>query len=111
MGVPQPGRSVRGSSTGRPLMAALDLLGRRWTLRIIWELREGPVGARGLLARCEGLSSSVLYQRLRELTEAGVLHPDEDGYALTPLGAALRGALAPLDAWATTWAETHSSTD
>ncbi|MFJ9367183.1 winged helix-turn-helix transcriptional regulator [Nocardia sp. NPDC101769] len=111
MGVPRPGRPVRGSSTGRPLMAALDLLGRRWTLRIIWELQDGPVGARGLLSRCEGLSSSVLYQRLRELTEAGVLCADKDGYALTPLGAALRGALDPLDTWANRWGETHSSTD
>ena len=32
--------AVRGSRTGRPIMALLDLLGRRWTLRIIWELRE-----------------------------------------------------------------------
>ena len=34
--------AVRGSRTGRPIMALLDLLGRRWTLRIIWELRDGP---------------------------------------------------------------------
>ena len=33
-------RAVRGSRTGRPVMALLDLLGRRWSLRIIWELRE-----------------------------------------------------------------------
>jgi DNA-binding HxlR family transcriptional regulator len=33
-------RRVRGSRTGRPVMALLDLLGRRWTLRIVWELRE-----------------------------------------------------------------------
>ena len=33
--------AVRGSRTGRPIMALLDLLGRRWTLRIIWELRDG----------------------------------------------------------------------
>ena len=30
--------SVRGSRTGRRIMALLDLLGRRWTLRILWEL-------------------------------------------------------------------------
>jgi hypothetical protein len=44
-------------------MAALDLLGRRWSLRLLWELRGGPVGARALLERCDGLSSSVLYDR------------------------------------------------
>jgi DNA-binding HxlR family transcriptional regulator len=67
MPTPLPGKPVRGSTTGRPIMAAMDLLGRRWSLRLIWELRDGPVGARALLARCAGLSSSVLYQRLGEL--------------------------------------------
>ena len=39
----RPGRPVRGSRTGRPVMALLDLLGRRWTLRVLSELRDGPV--------------------------------------------------------------------
>ena len=65
MTTPDPGRPVRGSTTGRPIMAALDLLGRRWALRILWELRDGPVGARALRERCDGMSSSVLYERLR----------------------------------------------
>jgi DNA-binding HxlR family transcriptional regulator len=85
-------------------MAAMDLLGRRWSLRILWELRDGAVGPRSLLARCDGLSSSVLYTRLRELNEAGLVTLADDGYALTDLGASLRAALDPLDAWATTWA-------
>jgi DNA-binding HxlR family transcriptional regulator len=102
---PRPGRPVRGSTTGRPLMAALDLLGRRWALRILWELRDGPVGARELLARCAGLSSSVLYDRLRELTDAAlVVRTDGGGYQLTRLGAGLGAALEPLDAWAKRWA-------
>src|SRR5271163_4077207 len=70
---PVPGRTVRGSSTGRPLMAALDLLGRRWALRLLWELRDGPLGARALRSRCDQMSSSVLYERLDELTAAGLL--------------------------------------
>ena len=41
---PIPGKPVRGSKTGRPIMALLDLLGRRWALRVLWELRNGPVG-------------------------------------------------------------------
>jgi DNA-binding HxlR family transcriptional regulator len=104
MATPRPGKPVRGSTTGRPIMAAMDLLGRRWALRIIWELRDGPVGARALLARCEGLSSSVLYQRLGELTATGLAAATDAGYELTPLGAGLGRALAPLDAWADEWA-------
>jgi DNA-binding HxlR family transcriptional regulator len=86
-------------------MAALDLLGRRWALRILWELRDGPVGARALRERCDGMSSSVLYERLGELTTAGlVARTDDGGYALTDLGSSLGEALAPLDAWARRWA-------
>jgi DNA-binding HxlR family transcriptional regulator len=102
---PAPGRPVRGSTTGRPLMAALDLLGRRWALRILWELRDGPLGARELRARCDEMSSSVLYTRLPELTEAGLLSRDDtDRYELTALGRSLGAALEPLDAWAQQWA-------
>jgi DNA-binding HxlR family transcriptional regulator len=97
------GRPVRGSTTGRPVMAAMDLLGRRWTLRILWELRDGALGARALLRACEGLSSSVLYERLRELESADLVERDGGDYRLTPHGAALRDALAPLDAWARAW--------
>ena len=103
--VPRPGDAVRGSRTGRPVMAALDLLGRRWALRILWELRDGPVGARSLRERCDAMSSSVLYERLDELTAAGLVTRTEDGsYALTDVGLSLGEALAPLDAWARTWA-------
>lgn len=101
---PRPGTAVRGSTTGRPLMAALDLLGRRWALRVMWELRGGPLGARALLGRCVGLSSSVLYERLRDLTEAGlVAQAENDEYQLTDLGSALGESLQPLDAWARRW--------
>ncbi|WP_079063368.1 winged helix-turn-helix transcriptional regulator [Peterkaempfera griseoplana] len=86
-------------------MAAMDLFGRRWALRIVWELRASPLGARALLARCPGLSSSVLYQRLRELTSSGIIAPSADGYELTRLGTALGPALQPLAEWAVTWAQ------
>lgn len=102
---PRPGREVRGSTTGRPLMAAMDLFGRRWALRILWELQGGPTGARALQARCDGMSSSVLYDRLRDLAASGLVERTEDDqYVLSELGASLGSALKPLDAWATTWA-------
>jgi DNA-binding HxlR family transcriptional regulator len=86
-------------------MAALDLLGRRWALRILWELRDGPVGARNLRERCDAMSSSVLYQRLRELSDAGLIQRDTgDQYRLTTLGRSLAAAIAPLEEWASTWA-------
>ncbi len=85
-------------------MAALDLLGRRWVLRILWELRDGPVGARALLTRCDGLSSSVLYERLRDLSEAGIIEQTEgEAYGVSALGATLVQALEPLNKWSASW--------
>jgi DNA-binding HxlR family transcriptional regulator len=96
--------AVRGSRTGRPIMAALDLLGRRWTLRVLWELRNGnPASFRELRARCDQMSTSVLNQRLAELRDAGLVEGGEGGYRLTKTGAELREALGPLDAWAKRW--------
>ncbi len=109
---PRPGRDVRGSTTGRPLMAALDLLGRRWALRILWELRAGPTGARALQAKCDGMSSSVLYDRLRDLAASGLVErtPD-DHYVLSELGTTLGSALKPLDNWAQSWATSLQQED
>jgi DNA-binding HxlR family transcriptional regulator len=105
MAVPRPGQPVRGSSTGRPLMAALDLFGRRWSLRIVWELRHGALGFRALQQRCDDMSSSVLRQRLSELVEARIVRQEVDtAYALTELGLAAYKALRPLVRWADDWA-------
>ena len=97
---------IRGSRTGRPVMALLDLLGRRWALRIVWELRDGPLTSRALRAACDEVSPSVLQARLTDLREAGIvsLEPGE-GYALTPLGHEMRAAFAPLYAFAERWAD------
>ncbi|MEV0086968.1 winged helix-turn-helix transcriptional regulator [Saccharopolyspora sp. NPDC003752] len=99
---PLPGRPVRGSESGRPVMAALDLLGRRWTLRILWELHQRPDGFRGLQARCDGMSSSVLATRLNELTSARLV---EGGYRLTGLGEELVEAMGPMVEWSRRWAD------
>lgn len=105
MSTPRPGRPVRGSRSGRPLMAALDLLGRRWTLRVLWELRTGPQRFRTLRERCDEVSPSVLNARLRELRDAALVELDaESGYRLTAAGGSLLRVLAPLDAWARRWA-------
>ncbi len=102
---PLPGRVVRGSRTGRPVMALLDLLGRRWVLRILWELRDEPAESfRDLQVRCGNISSSVLNERLRELREAGIVGARRpSGYELSEQGRRLLGALAPLDEWAARW--------
>jgi DNA-binding HxlR family transcriptional regulator len=85
-------------------MAVLDLLGRRWALRVIWELRDAPSpNFRELQRRCGGVSSSVLAARLRELTDAGVVTRAADGYLLTSTGRDLLERLRPLEEWASQW--------
>jgi DNA-binding HxlR family transcriptional regulator len=98
-------KSVRGSTSGRPIMRLLDLLGRRWALRLCYELGEGPASFSDLEARCENISPSVLSQRLRELCEANLVGLDDGGaYALTKPGLAIGEVLAELDLRAKRWA-------
>lgn len=102
---PRPGAPVRGSRTGRPVMALLDLLGRRWALRVLWELAQAdaPPTFREVQAKCEGMSSSVLSTRLRELREAGLVETADRGLRLTDQGRSLLDVLAPVSAWADDW--------
>jgi len=100
---PKPGQPVRGSRSGRPIMAALDLLGRRWALRVLWELRGGPLAFRPLQDAC-GISPSVLNTRIGELREAGIVALSPAGYMLTAKGKSLMESLKPLAAWAEDWA-------
>ena len=99
-------RAVRGSRTGRPIMALLDLLGRRWTLRIVWELREGPLTSRALRSACDEASPTVVQVRLTELREAGLIELVQgDGYRLTELGKDLRETVVPLHRFAERWSK------
>ena len=103
MPAPRPGKPVRGSRSGRPIMALLDVLGRRWALRILWELRDGALRFRELQERCGGMSPSVLNERLAELREAGIARDGEEGYTLSAEGRRLLKDLAPLQRWAERW--------
>ena len=108
--LPTPGKPVRGSRSGQPIMALFDLLGRRWALRVIWELREGTLTFRELQAACGDISSSVLNQRLAELRHAGAVETGQDGgFRLSDEGRRLIDVYAPLDAWARRWAERANS--
>jgi len=99
-------RAVRGSRTGRPIMALLDLLGRRWTLRIVWELRGGPLTSRALRTACDDASPTVMQARLSELREAGLVELlAGDGYRLTPLGRELMQSFLPLQHFAERWSK------
>lgn len=96
--IPTPGRRVRGSRTGKPVMAFLDLIGRRWALRILWELHAGPARFRTLQDAC-GASPTVINRRLSELKSWNLIALDDNGYQLTPSAKELLSLLLPLNAW------------
>jgi DNA-binding HxlR family transcriptional regulator len=102
---PKPGRRVRGSATGRPIMALLDLLGRRMTLRILWELRDEKRLTFRALQEAAATNPSVLNARLGELRQAQLVAHGADGYGLTPHGKALLATILPLHGWAEEWAK------
>lgn len=96
--------AVRGSKSGRPIMALLDLLGRRWTLRILWELHERPLTSRALREACDDASPTVVQTRVAELRQAGLLELDSaSGYGLTGLGRELHETFLPLHQFAERW--------
>ena len=84
-------------------MALLDLLGRRMTLRILWELRDQPLTFRAL-QEAAATNPSVLNVRLKELREAHLVTHEDNGYGLTAQGRDLLKTFLPLNAWADTWA-------
>jgi len=98
-------KRVRGSRTGRPIMALLDLLGRRWTLRIVWELREEARRFRALQDAI-GASPTIINTRLADLRDAKLVELDPDsGYRLTALGEELLRLMLPLHVWSGKWAK------
>lgn len=104
--IPLPGTPVRGSRSGTPLMALLDLLGRRWALGVVWQVSEhGPLSFRALEEKCEGVSPSVLNTRLKELRSASLIELSNDGYKPTKKCKELFGMLMPMREWSHEWAD------
>ena len=90
----------------RPIMALLDLLGRRWSLRIVWELRGEPLTSRALRAACDDASPTVLQARLDDLREADLVElVAESGYRLTAIGRELFKEFMPLNQFAERWSK------
>ena len=84
-----------------PFLGLMELLGRRWALRVLHELHQSPMGFRELASRCGGMSSSVLSTRLAELRAAGIVeHVGNQPYKLTDRGRELALILIRLSEWA-----------
>ncbi|RIQ14439.1 winged helix-turn-helix transcriptional regulator [Jiangella rhizosphaerae] len=89
------------------LTRAFGILGKRWNALVLGSLRFGPAGFRELSRAIDGLSDSVLADRLAELTRHQLVHRRVDEgppvavtYELTERGRALLPALDQISAWA-----------
>ncbi|WP_196774239.1 helix-turn-helix domain-containing protein [Rhodovulum sp. MB263] len=86
-------------------MVLLDVLGKRWTLRILWELTQGPATFRELQRRCDDISPTMVNKRIGELRALGFVTREADGYGLTPKGHELAQQFINLETWANRWAD------
>jgi len=89
----------------RPIMTILGLIGQRWTLRILWELRDGPLTFRALRDRCDQVSPTILNQRLKQLREYDLVTLEADGYAPTKWCLELGDILNTLNGWSKKWGD------
>ncbi len=103
-------QNIRRAPTEQPMAYALNLLGRRWALRVVWELRAGPLNFRALQAACGGTSPSVLQRRIHELREENIVERIPGlGYRLSANGEKLFQVLARLEKWSASLPELDDS--
>ena len=89
------------------IVAAFDLLGKKWTGTIIYTLLSGPMYFNELERSISALSSRMLTVRLKELESYGIVSrtvlddtPIRVEYALTDTGYGLKPVFSALVRWA-----------
>jgi DNA-binding HxlR family transcriptional regulator len=88
------------------LDAAVDVIGGKWKVSILWALAEQPRRPGELRRGVKGISEKMLIQQLRQMEADGLVTrtaypeiPPRVEYSLTPLGESLNEALLPLGDW------------
>ena len=89
-----------------PVATAVSLIGGKWKLLIIRNLRERPWRFNELRRDLEGISQKVLTDSLRAMEEDGIITrtvypevPPRVEYALTPLGESMKPILDAMAQW------------
>lgn len=82
----------------------IELLGKKWVMRIIWELRAGALTFRELQSACGDLSPTIVNDRLKLLQAVLLVEKTHtQGYMLTGMGLQLLEVYKPLSEWAIVW--------
>ncbi|WP_405165879.1 helix-turn-helix transcriptional regulator [Nocardia sp. NBC_01499] len=98
------GAKPPNDSADAPVLAAMELLGQRWTLRVLWELAPGQLGFLELRRRMDNCSSSMLSVRLQHLQGVGLIVKNADkSYELTTAGTELGAAMQDVWDWSRRW--------
>jgi len=89
-----------------PVAGTLDLVGDKWSLLIVRDMRHGKRTYGQFAASPEGIPTNILADRLRRLEEAGIItretyqqHPPRYAYALTEKGRDLGEVMLALAHW------------
>lgn len=93
--------------SGCPIAVTLDIIGDRWTLLILRDLFMGKTRYGEFLESPEGITTNILAERLKRLTENGIVdkrpyqdRPARYEYVLTKKGRALHPVLKQVVIWA-----------
>lgn len=100
------------------LALAMDIVGGKWKMVILWHLRHGILRFNELRRLLEGITQKMLTQQVRELEESGLISrtvypvvPPKVEYALTEEGQKLIPALEMLCQWSSAYAKAHDITE
>lgn len=94
---------LRAACPGRTVFETLT---NRWTLLILWTLKDGTQRFFVIRDRVEGISERVLSQNLKSLCRSGLIErhvepsvPPKVTYTLTPIGTDLLSVMDVLTGW------------
>jgi DNA-binding HxlR family transcriptional regulator len=100
---------MKGQSYSCGLEAALEVIGGKWKVLILWHLHPQCQRFGALKRLVPGISEKMLIQQLREMEADGIVHrevypeiPPKVEYSLTEFGVSLQDALTPLCEWGST---------
>lgn len=92
--------------TACPGRAVFESVTNRWTLLILWSLKDAPLRFFRIRDRVEGISERVLSQNLKSLCRSGLIErhvehstPPKVSYSLTPIGSDLLSVVDVLTDW------------
>ena len=91
------------------LAKAMELIGKRWTALIIYQLLNGPQRFNAIESALP-ISGRLLSERLKELEKEDIVErkvysevPIRVEYSLTEKGSSLEGAVREIEIWAQKW--------